>query len=66
MILLETDHISVLGSERCTRLTARLAMAGNEVIGTTIITVEEQMRGWMASISKGNVRSAAGSGPIEN
>ena len=55
MILLETDHLSVLkysGSERCTRLTARLAMVADEVIGTTIITVEEQMRGWMASISK--------------
>jgi tRNA(fMet)-specific endonuclease VapC len=55
VILLETDHLSVLkysGSERCTRLTARLAMVTNEVIGTTIITVEEQMRGWMASISK--------------
>ena len=55
MILLETDHVSVLkyrGTERCDRLAARLAMVADEVIGTTIITVEEQMRGWMASISK--------------
>lgn len=55
MILLETDHLSVLkysGSERCIRLTARLAMVRDEVIGTTIITFEEQMRGWIASIAK--------------
>ncbi|MDY3556338.1 type II toxin-antitoxin system VapC family toxin [Gemmata sp. JC717] len=57
MILLDTDHISVLevpSSDRRTRLVARLAQAAAEggVIGTTVVTVEEQMRGWLASIAK--------------
>lgn len=55
MILLDTDHASVLkypDTARCTRLVARLALVGDEPIGVTIITVEEQMRGWLASIAK--------------
>ena len=55
MILLDTDHLSILRSdpsERRTRLTSRLAAVVGEEIGTTIITVEEQMRGWLASIAK--------------
>jgi tRNA(fMet)-specific endonuclease VapC len=55
VILLDTDHLSVLeipNSERRTRLVARLTLAGEEVIGTTIVNVEEQMRGWISAISK--------------
>jgi len=55
MILLDTDHASVLkyrDTERCRRLVARLATVVDEVVGTTIITIEEQMRGWLASIAK--------------
>ena len=55
MILLETDHASILkyrDTERCRRLIARLATVVDEVIGTTIITVEEQMRGWLAAVAK--------------
>lgn len=55
MILLDTDHLTVLRNEesdRRTRLVARLAAVVDETIGTTIITVEEQMRGWLASIAK--------------
>ena len=57
MILLDTDHISVLevpSSDRRTRLVTRLAQVGaaGEVVGTTVVTVEEQMRGWLASIAK--------------
>lgn len=55
MILLETDHVSVLkyhGTERCMRLIARLALLTHEMVGITIITVEEQMRGWLASLAK--------------
>jgi tRNA(fMet)-specific endonuclease VapC len=55
MILLDTDHLSVLRgkpSERRTRLVARLAEVVDEPIGTTIVTVEEQLRGWLASIAK--------------
>lgn len=57
MILLDTDHVSALqvpNSERRTRLVHRLdqATAVGETIGITVIIVEEQMRGWMASIAK--------------
>ena len=55
MILLDTDHLSVLqipASDRRTSLVARLAMAGDEVMGTTIVSVEEQTRGWLAAIAK--------------
>jgi len=55
MILLDTDHLSVLeipDSQRRSRLVSRLALSGDDDIGTTIITVEEQMRGWLASIAK--------------
>jgi tRNA(fMet)-specific endonuclease VapC len=55
VILLDTDHASILkyrDSERYNRLVARLATVVDETIGVTIITVEEQMRGWLASIAK--------------
>jgi len=55
MILLDSDHISVLqvpDNDRRTRLLQRMSAAGEERIGTTIITVEEQMRGWLASVAK--------------
>lgn len=55
MILLDTDHLTVLkytDSERYGRLHARLLAAAPEPIGTTIINVEEQMRGWLAAIAR--------------
>lgn len=55
MILLDTDHLSILRgdpSERQSRLVSRLSSVVEEVIGTTVITVEEQLRGWLASIAK--------------
>lgn len=55
MIVLDTDHASVLGypeSDRCQRLVARLDAAGDEVVAVTCVTVEEQMRGWLAAIAK--------------
>jgi tRNA(fMet)-specific endonuclease VapC len=55
VILLDTDHVSILkyrDSERYNRLAARLATVVDETIGVTIISVEEQMRGWLASIAK--------------
>lgn len=54
MILLDSDHLTILqtpDSNRRPRLVARLALA-DDVIGTTVVNVEEQMRGWMASIAK--------------
>ena len=57
MILLDTDHLTVLKyktSDRAVRLTGRLtlAAAGGEVVGTTVANVEEQMRGWLAAIAR--------------
>jgi tRNA(fMet)-specific endonuclease VapC len=55
MIVLDTDHASALGypeSARCQRLMARLDTAGDEVVAVTCVTVEEQMRGWLAAIAK--------------
>ena len=55
MILLDTDHLTVLkytDSERHARLHGRLLTAAPELIGTTIVNVEEQMRGWLSAIAK--------------
>lgn len=56
MILLDTDHISHLqhpASERGRRLISRLeAVPGSEVVGVAIVTIEEQMRGWLAVIAR--------------
>jgi tRNA(fMet)-specific endonuclease VapC len=55
MILLDTDHLTVLQTPDAARrplLVARLSLAVGEVVGTTIVNVEEQMRGWLASVAK--------------
>ncbi len=55
MILLDTDHLTVLkytDSERYAQLHGRLLAAAPELIGTTIVNVEEQMRGWLAAIAR--------------
>jgi tRNA(fMet)-specific endonuclease VapC len=55
MILLDTDHVTALkyqDTERYRRLTARLANVGDELVGVTVITVEEQFRGWLAAVAK--------------
>jgi len=55
MILLDTDHPSVLqvpSSDRRTRLVGRMTLASQEQFGTTIVSLEEQMRGWLAAIAK--------------
>jgi tRNA(fMet)-specific endonuclease VapC len=55
VILLDTDHLTVLkysGSDRYARLHGRLLAAAPESISTTIVNVEEQMRGWLAAIAK--------------
>jgi tRNA(fMet)-specific endonuclease VapC len=55
VILLDTDHLTALkytDSERYARLHRRLRAAAPEPIGTTIINVEEQMRGWLSAIAK--------------
>lgn len=55
MILMDSDQLTILvnpPSERRNRLVAKLALIGEETLGTTIVNIEEQMRGWMASIAK--------------
>lgn len=55
MILLDSDHLSVLRyrtGARALRLACRLKLAAELPIGTSIANVEESMRGWMASIAK--------------
>src|SRR5262249_29299660 len=63
-ILLDTDHVSVLkyhASERAQRLGQRLnALPADETVATTVVTLEEQMRGWLAAIAKGRTSRRQG------
>jgi tRNA(fMet)-specific endonuclease VapC len=55
MIILDTDHISLLqhpDSEEGQRLVQRLAASSDRDIVTTVVTVEEQMRGWLQVIAR--------------
>ena len=53
MLVLDTDHVSALGSasETSLALLERVRASGEEV-ATTIVTVEEQLRGWLAEIHR--------------
>jgi len=55
MYILDTDHLSLIGratSPEAQRLRFRLAGLKLEERVTTIITFEEQMRGWMSHLAK--------------
>ena len=56
MILLDTDHITLMkypGNERAARLRQRLeALPPGETVAVPVVVVEEQMRGWLATIAK--------------
>lgn len=55
MILLDTDHVNVLKypeHPRFASLTTQLNTSDDQDIATTVITVEEQMRGWLAWINR--------------
>jgi tRNA(fMet)-specific endonuclease VapC len=55
MILLDTDHFSVLKypeSAQRARLEDRLAASSDRDIATTIVNAEEQVRGWLAEINR--------------
>lgn len=56
MILIDTDHVTWLKypeSDRGRRLINRLsAIPAIEVVGVAIVTIEERMRGWLATIAK--------------
>ena len=54
-ILLDTDHMSVLewgDDESSSVLRTRLATSDDLNIATTIVSYEEQIRGWMAVLAK--------------
>lgn len=56
MILLDSDHLSVLLDERdgrCISLEERLDKS-QDVVALPIVTVEEQLRGWLAMIHRVN------------
>ncbi len=54
MILLDTDHINVLQSmgPQAAALKARMAASADQDFAATAITIEEQMRGWLAFIHR--------------
>jgi tRNA(fMet)-specific endonuclease VapC len=54
MVVLDTDHMSLLewsGTQGSVRLRARLAALPPAEVVTSIISYEEQVRGWMAYIA---------------
>ncbi|AFY32351.1 type II toxin-antitoxin system VapC family toxin [Calothrix sp. PCC 7507] len=54
MYILDTDHLSVLdrGGANAQRLLQRLASLSSSQVATSIISYEEQMRGWLSYIAK--------------
>ena len=55
MIILDTDHLVVLKYSQgtdYTTLTANMAASTDQHFVTTAITLEEQMRGWLALIHR--------------
>ncbi len=53
--LLDTDHLSELQLQQSSgrqRLVSRLSSIGDDEVGACIISVEEHMRGWLASVRK--------------
>jgi tRNA(fMet)-specific endonuclease VapC len=55
MIVLDTDHLSILQfpeSPQYERLVAALDESGDGQCATTVISLEEQMRGWLAAIHR--------------
>ena len=54
MYILDTDHLSVLdrGGIKAQRLLQRLAGVAPRQVAATIISYEEQMRGWLSYLAK--------------
>jgi tRNA(fMet)-specific endonuclease VapC len=55
VILLDTDHLTVLryaDDPRCHVLTKKLTVNSDRRVATTVVTLEEQLRGWLAAISR--------------
>ncbi len=56
MILLDTDHVNILQSRgaHAAMLVGRMSASHDTDFGVTAITLEEQMRGWLALIHRLN------------
>jgi tRNA(fMet)-specific endonuclease VapC len=55
MILFDTDHLSIFkypGNPKYSTLIAHMQASFDQQIATTIISVEEQWRGWFAVIAR--------------
>lgn len=55
MILLDTDHLTILAfpeGQPHAQLTARMRASSDPVFATTIVNAEEQLRGWLAAINR--------------
>jgi hypothetical protein len=55
MILLDTDHLSVLRDRNHAQnatLAAKLLSSGEPMIQPTVVSLEEQMRGWLAELNR--------------
>lgn len=55
MIVLDSDHLSVLQhpeAPQYERLTAAMDESADPEFATTVVSLEEQMRGWLAAISR--------------
>jgi len=63
MIILDTDHLSELqrrNSKRGIQLRGRLSQRGDRPVATTVVSVEEQLRGRLGMINQ----SPAGAGQV--
>ncbi len=56
MHILDTDHLSIMDQDTMEsfNLGRRLAALPEEEVAVTIITYEEQMRGWLAYVARAN------------
>ena len=56
MYLMDTDHLSILEYDNADSLTLqmRLERVPSGELATTVITYEEQMRGWLARVAHAN------------
>jgi len=56
MVILDTDHLSIFDQDTIEgfNLGRRLAVLPEAEVAVTIITYEEQMRGWLAYVARAN------------
>ena len=59
ILILDTDHLTVIQRQTepaHSRLRARLGEFPQEDVHTTIVSFEEQMRGWLSTIAKSKTK----------